>query len=199
MRSTWTRAALSAVALFALSCGRAAAPPVSEVVEEVPPQASPCEFRKVLELEGTEAEVSVPPGETCAAGTFRIHAVAPGGVPQRMERHRDGEIVDAWLVDLENDGTQDILIATRSSGGGSFGGILWFETRVGEFVERPVADLDDEQRRPYRGQDTFRVAGGVLYRSFPAYRPGDVLGEPGGGTVEYRFQPSGNRWAASGP
>ncbi len=155
---------------------------------------SPCAFSRTLTEGTTTVQVVVSPEEACSIGTVRFTITQAGSSPAEVSHDRDGTVVDAWLLDLDGNGTLDVAAATRSAGSGGYGAIVWYELSDQGAEERELIELTQDQREKYRGRDQYTVVSGVLYREFPLYEPGDVLAEPSGGTIRYQYDFDGGVW-----
>ena len=108
---------------------------------------------------------------------------------------RDGSIVGFWVNDFAHDGKPEVIVAMRSSGSGVYGSLDIFRY-TNHALQRIPVNLESSNGAGYEGHDEFTVEHGVLYRSYPVYRPGDCNAEPTGGTRKYRYDFKKSKWSA---
>ncbi|MFC1683168.1 PliI family lysozyme inhibitor of I-type lysozyme [Candidatus Zixiibacteriota bacterium] len=167
-----------------------ALPHCSEERQQAPSQGSSW----ILDRDGVHIEASVPPGETSSIGSYLLSITFPDGSIQRIPQKRDGVISRLWLDDLGGDGLLDLIVWTTSAGSGSYGSVMIFQRRGGEFILQQPARLTAEQTSGYMGHDTYEVVDGQLYRRFPLYRAEDVNARPTGGQAKLRYSVAENSW-----
>ncbi|SNR32140.1 MULTISPECIES: PliI family lysozyme inhibitor of I-type lysozyme [Hymenobacter] len=100
----------------------------------------------------------------------------------------DGEVQDAALASLSGQTNPELLVFVRSAGSGSYGSVYgyWYaEQGMNRLPALP--ELPDPAAQGYQGQDTFRIEGKELLRSFPVYRPADANCCPSGGRRTVRY------------
>ncbi|TGE20121.1 hypothetical protein [Hymenobacter elongatus] len=145
-----------------------------------------------------------PPGFrkalTAAPYTFIVSSSGPLGQRQLQVRAEQdgqelttaqdtilGEVTDARLVKLTAGSGHELLVFVQGAGSGSYGEVrgYWFG---GQDWERlTVPPLSATAARGYQGQDTYRVQGRELVRSFPIYAASDANCCPSGGTRTMRY------------
>jgi hypothetical protein len=108
--------------------------------------------------------------------------------------HRDGTVQNAWVANLSGGGGFEVVIATQSSGSGSYGALAVFRWTGTSLKPLNVADLSPAQKQGYRGHDVFRLDRGRVVRAFPIYRPNDPNARPSGGTRRLVYDFRRNTW-----
>jgi hypothetical protein len=94
-------------------------------------------------------------------------------------------------ADLNDDGSEEILLHTTAAGTGAYGQIRGV-TVEGDSVFReirfPEIDPEREIFKGYMGHDVFSIQGNTLNRVFPVYLPTDGNGQPTGGSRTIRYE-----------
>src|SRR5688572_17698856 len=70
---------------------------------------------------GHRIHVAVGKKEQAAIGSYLVTVAGPGGKRATVRADRDGTLVNAWAADLDRDGRFEVIVATRSAGGGNYG------------------------------------------------------------------------------
>ena len=89
----------------------------------------------------------------------------------------EGDIVDAWNMDLDSDGNPEIFIQARGEDKDSY-----FQLYVHEFSESGSSqeikfpELTSATKRKYRGKDSVYTKDGNLFREFPLFDEKDTSG-----------------------
>jgi hypothetical protein len=147
-----------------------------------------CSFKKTLQQGGYVFDVSSRPADGCAVQILEV-AVRRGGKPfASFKADVDFLAGSAWTADLNGDGKPELAVASRSvnnNGRGTFD-VYWLEGNVLQHA----ALSKHEEGAGYQGQDSFRLNGSKIVRSFPVYRDGDPDNRPSGGTrtLQYTFR-----------
>ena len=118
---------------------------------------------------GCKIHVTIGAREESNIGSYLVTVVAPSGKRATARMDRDGTITGAWAADLDRDGKFEVLVATRSAGGGSYGKLSIHSWTGSNLKKRSVPELSASQLKGYRGQDTFTVSRNALYRSYPTF------------------------------
>ena len=144
-----------------------------------------CSFKKTLQKSGYVFDISSRPADGCAVQIVEV-VVRRGGKPfASFKADVDFLAGSAWTADLDADGKPELAVASRSvknDGRGTFD-VYWLEGNVLQRVALPK----HEEGAGYQGQDTFRLAGSKIVRSFPVYRDNDPDMRPSGGTRILRY------------
>jgi hypothetical protein len=121
----------------------------------------------MVKTDSLRAELTVPDGESCATGNYRVVITYPGGKTSVLSGRRDGTIEGVWLVDLDRNGKLDVIVPMASTASGSQGNVSIFRQTADGFFKVPVAGLDPDLRTMYGGHDRFEItADGRLVRAF---------------------------------
>jgi hypothetical protein len=140
------------------------------------------------------ARVWIPVNEPRSIGTYVAEIDWGDGTTDVVRSERDGMLVGVWLADLAGGADPELVVATASSGSGSYGAAHVYARADGEPVSVDLAGLNEEQRKGYMGHDVFSVEDGVLTREFPVYLSDDSNAEPSGGTVRLSYDFRHNEW-----
>ncbi len=82
----------------------------------------------------------------------------------------DGQVKDAWNMDMDSDGNPEIFIQASGEGEGSYLNLYVFEfSSSGSSNEIRFPDLSSRSKQGYRGGDSIYVRDGKLFRQFPVY------------------------------
>lgn len=118
---------------------------------------------------------------------------------QLLQLVLDGSISGAELADLNADGWPELYLYLQSAGSGSYGTVLALLLDARQQLQQlpalpPLAA--DAAGQGYMGHDQFHIAGQLLLRRFPLYRPQDGNAAPTGGWRElrYRLAAAGDSW-----
>jgi hypothetical protein len=92
-----------------------------------------------------------------------------------------------FLVDLNNDTFDELVLVTQAQGSGSYGEATIYTTTNDtslSLVDEPAVKEEDTKKgglfEGYMGHDSFSVAPGTLTREFPTYLPTDTNSMPTG-------------------
>jgi hypothetical protein len=151
-------------------------------------------FDRSYVYKGFKIRVAEGPGEARSIGTYTITVVRPDGQVAVAKGHRDGTVQNAWVADLSGRGGFEVVVATQSSGSGSYGALAIFGWTGTSLKPLDVADLSPGQKQGYRGHDVFGLDRGRVVRAFPLYRPNDPNAHPSGGTRRLVYDFQRNRW-----
>jgi hypothetical protein len=112
-------------------------------------------------------------------------------------------IVDIFLADLDQDGFEELYIATKSAGSGSYENLYGYASNHDQNItEISLPEISDQDDKPgghyegYMGGDNFYVEKNILIREFPIYLESDNNAEPTGKTkrVYYTLTPNDKTW-----
>jgi len=138
--------------------------------------------------------------ESAATGSYDVRVyVVTNGVEllfvDGLVLPREGRVRQVWFADLDADGVPEIAVWTAASGPEGRGhlDLLGFDEH-GSLVEEDVPEPAKSWQRGYAGHDTYRVEEGVLLRTFPIYRSGDVADHATGGARILKLISEHDRW-----
>lgn len=159
------RRALVSLSLLVVACARESAPTVDVS----------CFGNRVLSFHDVSAEVVIPGGEACDAGSFRVVFTRGRDTLATLEERRDGTVGFIGTSDVDGDGRGEFFVATRSTDESSRGALFAY-TESSEGIARfALAPLDSAQLVDYAGHDRFGFGGGdQLVRAFPRGMSGDT-------------------------
>jgi len=143
---------------------------------------------------GVRARVSIPIEEPRSIGTYRAEVEWPDGTREQIQAERDGMVSNVWLVDLDSNGDQELVVAMSSAGSGAYGSVHVYERRNSSFGRLGLAPLSDDQRVGYMGHDVFSIEAGCLLRSYPVYLEGDPNSTPTGGEAVFWYSLADTAW-----
>lgn len=93
----------------------------------------------------------------------------------------DGEIVDAWDMDLDSDGNPELYIHSRGEGEGSYLTMYIYEyNESGSNQQIRFPELGSSLKKGYKGNDSVYVKDGKLMREFPIYSTDDSVSKTTG-------------------
>lgn len=118
---------------------------------------------------GCKIHVAIGARETSAIGSLLVTVAAPSGKRATVRVDRDGEMVGAWAADLDLDGKFEVVVATRSTGGGNYGKAVVYSWTGDILKKRIVPELSQGQLKGYFGKDQFSVSRNSLIRSYPMF------------------------------
>lgn len=118
---------------------------------------------------GCKIHIAVGARETSAIGSLLVTVAAPTGKRATVRADRDGEMVGAWAADLDSDGKFEVIVATRSAGGGNYGKAVVYSWTGNALKKRIVPELSQVQVKGYFGKDQFSVSRNSLIRSYPTF------------------------------
>ena len=176
------RPLVPAALLFALACG--SEPQPAAEVAAVPS----CFGNRVLSFQDVSAEVVIPAGESCDAGTFAIVFTRGADTLARLEETRTGTVGFIGTSDVDGDGRGEFFVATFSTDSTAAGALYAYTDAPSGVARFPIAALDSTQLAGYAGRDRFGFGGGdQLVRAFPTGAAGD--------TGWFGYSHGARRWA----
>ena len=130
-------------------------------------------FSQVLELQGVSFTVECPND-----GTRNTLTVTPAGLEidnSRWSQEVEGVVTGAEVADLNVDGSPEVYVYVRSTGGDAAGSVVGYVANNRKSLSMaylpPLTETPDAAKG-YRGQDEFAVLEGVLGRRFPIHDEG---------------------------
>ncbi|UVK89186.1 hypothetical protein LOY52_03730 [Pseudomonas sp. B21-051] len=132
-------------------------------------------FDQTLELHGIAFHVSTEQVD----GKPTLH-IAPKGLEidnTVIIKALSGEVVRAEVADLNNDGSPELYVFTRSPGRGMPGELIAYSANkkksLSEIYLPPVSD-NPKTAEGYQGEDSFSVVENTLVQRFPVYDSADA-------------------------
>lgn len=98
----------------------------------------------------------------------------------------EGEIVDAWNMDLDTDGNPELFIESRGPKKELNLVIYEFDPR-GNATKLKIPALLAKTKATYRGKDSIYVKNGSLFREFPTFEEADTSGSKVTGKKEIEY------------
>ena len=98
-------------------------------------------------------------------------------------------VSDAWLKDLDDNQSPELILITTSAGSGSYARLRLFTPADNGLQIFELPPLIEPQVSEYRGHDRLLVRDGLIIREYPIYRDKDPNCCPSGGLRRqfYRF------------
>jgi hypothetical protein len=94
-----------------------------------------------------------------------------------LSEELEGEIVDAWNMDLDSDGNPEIFIQAKGQDKDSYLSLYVHEfSERGSSQELKFPELTSATKRKYHGKDSIYTKDGALFREFPLYDESDTAG-----------------------
>lgn len=160
------RLALVAAVLTLAACAAESPPSVADTA---------CFGTRVLSFRDLAAEVIIPSGESCAAGSFQVVFTRGADTLETLTETRTGVVGFIGTADVDGDGRGEFIIATHTDDSTRTGALYGY-TETAEGIARfPIADLTADQREGYVGMDRFGFGGAdQLVRAYPRGSAGDT-------------------------
>ncbi len=144
-------------------------------VEERAPAATidtSCFGGRVLSFRDLVAEVVIPAGEDCVAGSFQVVFTRAGDTLATLTETRTGTVGFIGTADVDSDGRGEFFVATIATGGDARGSLFAYTEGVNGINRFPLSPLDSTQLVGYAGQDRFGFGGAdQLVRAYPRTGP----------------------------
>ena len=150
--------------------------------------AGACFGSRVLSFQDLAAEVVIPGGEGCDAGTFSVIFTRAGDTLATLSETRDGTVGFIGTADVNGDGRGEFFVATHSTDSTQRGALFAYTDSAGAVRRLALAPLDSAQLAGYAGGDRFGFGGAdQLVRAFP---------RAGGDTAWYGYSHGQARWVS---
>lgn len=134
-----------------------------------------CFGNRVLAFGDVFAEVVIPNGEPCEAGSFRVVFTRGADTLATLEERREGTVGFIGTADVDGDGRGEFFVATRGTDAAARGALFAYTDAADGISRFSLATLDATQLEGYAGQDRFGFGGGdQLVRAFPVGAAGDT-------------------------
>lgn len=145
-----------------------------------------CFGSRVLSYQDLMAEVLVPSGESCDAGSFTVVFTRGTDTLASITETRRGIVGFIGTADVDGDGRGEFFIATSTEGTTARGELYAFTDKGTEISRLPLAPLDSAQMQGYDGGDRFGFGGpNQLVRAFP---------RSGGDSAWYGYSHGESKW-----
>jgi hypothetical protein len=154
-------------ALFALACTAESPAPTAD---------TSCFGTRILSYRDLAAEVVIPPGESCASGSFRIVFTRASDTLATLTETRSGTVGFIGTADVDGDGRGEFFVATYTDDSTRAGTLYAYTDGTAGISRFNLAPLSAEQLVGYSGNDRFGFGGAnQLVRAFPGTSNGDTL------------------------
>jgi len=146
-----------------------------------------CTFKKQLRQAELTFDIASRPAAGCAVQVIDITLRRSGKSVCRYRADVDYLAEKAWLADISGDGRPELVIASSSVNSEARGALDVYQIEKNSLRRASLPKLDDSGG--YRGGDRFFLDERQIVRTFPVYRAGDAVNNPGGGsqTLKYDF------------
>jgi hypothetical protein len=137
----------------------------------------PFRFHKSIEIKPglTYDVVSWGRGSETSGGYLILRSDSSDLKFKSFSGELDGQVKDAWNMDMDSDGNPEIFIQASGEGEGSYLNMYVFEfSSSGSSNEIRFPDLSSRSKEGYRGGDSIYVRDGKLFRQFPVYDTADT-------------------------
>lgn len=148
-----------------------------------------CFGTRILSYRDLVAEVLIPAGESCAAGSFQIVFTRGSDTLQTLTESRTGTVGFIGTADVSGDGRGEFIVATYTEDSIRTGTLYAYSDTDAGIVRFPIADLSADQRDGYAGMDRFGFGGAdQLVRAYPCGTAGD--------SAWFAYSHGESRWTA---
>ena len=107
----------------------------------------------------------------------------------------EGDITDAWNMDLDSDGNPEIFIQSEGQDRDSYLSLYVHEfSNGGSSQELKFPELTSRTKRKYHGKDSVYTKEGNLFREFPLYDEKDTAGTKPVDRMVIEYTLKGNRF-----
>lgn len=152
-------AVLAAAVPLAFACAPSADAPMAD---------TSCFGGRVLSFQDLVAEVVIPAGENCGAGTFRVVFTRGTDTLAVLTETREGTVGFIGTADVDGDGRGEFFVSTTATGDDARGRLFAYTDGAAGIAALPLAPLDSAQLAGYAGHDRFGFGGAdQLIRAFP--------------------------------
>lgn len=154
---------------------------------------SKCSYNKSVQQNGTLFNISSREASGCAVQIIKVTAVKRGKKIATLKADVDYLPKSAQAVDLDGDGTPELVIISRPTEGVMTEAldVYWLE---GKNLRRSMVP-PLEEKKGYKGGDRYRLEGNQMVRTIPLYNDNDSAGKPTGGTRTLKYKFKEGAWA----
>ncbi|MHB1178315.1 MAG: hypothetical protein ACYCZO_08295 [Daejeonella sp.] len=171
-------------------------------MENKPPVVKKPDVKKVMAPFRYHKAIEVKPGLTLDIVSWGRGSDSVGGYLvlrsdsthlnyRSLSGELDGQIVDAWDMDLDSDGNPELYIQSKGEGAGSYLNMYIYEySESGSNQQISFPTLSGSLKKGYRGSDSVYIKDGKLMREFPLFTTGDSTEKSSGEIrrMEYRLR-----------
>ena len=147
---------------------------------------SNCSYSKSLRQRGITFDISSRPAIGCAIQIVTVGVRRGGKKIAGMKADVDYLARSAQVVDLNGDGTPELAVFSRTTGGMATEALDVYRLDGATLQRLTVPDLD--HKSGYRGGDRIRLEDRLIVRTVPVYRDGDPAGKPTGGSRSLKYE-----------
>lgn len=127
-----------------------------------------CFGSRVLSYRDLVAEVVIPAGEDCVAGTFQVVFTRGEDTLSTLTETRTGSVGFIGTSDVDGDGRGEFFVATFAGDAAARGALYAYTDGENGINRFPISPLAEEQLEGYSGHDRFGFGGAdQLVRAFP--------------------------------
>jgi hypothetical protein len=154
-----------------LACNNSEKPAASVPTPKTPQVMPPFRYHKLVEVSpGQDYDVvSWGRGSTKTGAYAILHSDSAAAKFVTTTGDLTGTIVDVFNTDMDLDGNPEIIIQAKGIDTNNYTNIYAFEFTNGHAEKLDFPKLSKQQRRGYRGEDSFYVKDGKLFREFPLF------------------------------
>lgn len=163
--------------------------PLLSIATSTPQTASSTQDTATTKVFTTTSNKTLTIKETNPDGaSLSTIVITPNGfatnTPITLEENK---LTDTFLIDMNKDGSEELVLVTTAQGSGSFGeAIIYTTVSSSELLPVAVPSIAEEDTNVgglfegYMGHDSFEIINGMLVREFPTYNASDTNSEPTG-------------------
>lgn len=135
-----------------------------------------CFGTRILSFRTLVAEVVIPEGESCTAGSYSIVFTRGTDTLTTLTESRSGTVGFIGTADVDGDGRGEFFVATYTEDSARTGTLYGYTDGADGIARFDLAPLSAEQMGDYAGNDRFGFGGAnQLVRAFPRASTGDTL------------------------
>ena len=147
-----------------------------------------CFGSRVLSFQDLVAEVTIPSGENCSAGSFQVVFTRGADSLTTLAERREGSVGFIGTADVDGDGQGEFFVSTSGTDGDARGALFAYTEGAAGITRLALAPLDSAQLYGYAGHDRFGFGGAdQLVRAFP---------RAGADTAWFGYSHGESRWNA---
>jgi hypothetical protein len=157
--------------------------------EDTAATKTPTTFSKTLEMKGLTFEVTAADIEGGTLLTVKPTGLSGGDEP--VQSDFSGKVLDAHIVDMDNDSWPEILVVYRMDGPSKQCNVVPYTVVNGvRLIEMYFPSIlnDTYYSNGYKGEDEISLVDKYLIQLFPVYKHGDKNGQPTGGTRQLQYE-----------
>lgn len=134
-----------------------------------------CFGTRILSYRDLVAEVVIPSGESCDAGSFQLVFTRGADTLQLLTETRTGTVGFIGTADVDGDGRGEFFVATHATDSTARGTLYAYTDGTSGITRFTLAPLAADQLTGYTGGDRFGFGGAnQLVRAFPVGTAGDT-------------------------